>query len=283
MGKHYSQLTMDERNDIHRCSNEGLSLRAIARRLNRPTSTVTREVARNTVGKSYDAARADRAALARRRRGTVKLKAGAPLLNRVCALMAMGWSPEQVAGRLRRMNPDEPACHVSHETIYCAIYALPRGELRSELIAQLRFAHKARMPRTRGQDRRGQLPNMTSIHLRPIEVAARLIPGHWEGDLIKGAGNKSAVGVLVERATRLVLLCKMPDASAQRSGAGNLDSLLGGNSGHNAGPKGAGHRSFDGQEISAAHPPHPHAGFQGAGRLGGLARRQDVGRSGQAV
>ena len=68
-----------------------------------------------------------------------------------------------------------------------------------------------------------------------------------------------------------------------RSGAGNLDSLLGGNSGHNAGPKGAGHRSFDGQEISAAHPPHPHAGFQGAGRLGGLARRQDVGRSGQAV
>jgi IS30 family transposase len=142
MGKHYSQLTMDERNDIHRCSNEGLSLRAIARRLNRPTSTVTREVARNTVGKSYDAARADRAALARRRRGTVKLKAGAPLLNRVCALMAMGWSPEQVAGRLRRMNPDEPACHVSHETIYCAIYALPRGELRSELIAQLLYAQR---------------------------------------------------------------------------------------------------------------------------------------------
>ena len=215
MGKHYSQLTMDERNDIHRCSNEGLSLRAIARRLNRPTSTVTREVARNTVGKSYDAARADRAALARRRRGTVKLKAGAPLLNRVCALMAMGWSPEQVAGRLRRMNPDEPACHVSHETIYCAIYALPRGELRSELIAQLRFAHKARMPRTRGQDRRGQLPNMTSIHLRPIEVAARLIPGHWEGDLIKGAGNRSAVGTLVERKSRYLLMTKLRDCSAE--------------------------------------------------------------------
>ena len=144
MGIHYSQLTMDERNHIHRCSNEGLSLRAIARRLNRPTSAVTREVARNTVGKSYDAAGAERAALANRRRGTVKLKTGSLLLNRVRDLMAMGWSPEQVAGRLRRMNPDDLASHVSHETIYCAIYALPRGELRRELIAQLRFAHTAR-------------------------------------------------------------------------------------------------------------------------------------------
>jgi IS30 family transposase len=132
MGNHYSQLSMDERNQIHRCSNEGLSLRAIARRLNRPTSAVSREVARNTVGKSYDAARAERATLARRRRGTIKLKSGSVLLNRVRALMAEGWSPEQVAGRLRRMNPDDPALHVSHETIYCAIYAVPRGELRNE-------------------------------------------------------------------------------------------------------------------------------------------------------
>src|SRR5690606_36700547 len=153
MRKHYSQSTMDERNDIPRCSYEGLSLREIAGRLNGPTSTMTREDARNTVGKRYDASRDDSAARARRRTGTVKLKTGSQLLNRVCGLMAMGWSPEQVAGRLRRMNPDEPAFHVSHDTIYCAIYALPRGELRSELIAQLRFAHKARMPRTRGQAR----------------------------------------------------------------------------------------------------------------------------------
>jgi IS30 family transposase len=153
--------------------------------------------------------------MARRVRGSIKLKPDSPLLNRVRGLMAMGWSPEQVAGRLRRMNPDEPACHVSHETIYCAIYALPRGELRRELIAQLRFAHKARMPRTRGKDRRGQLPNMTSIHLRPTEVAARLIPGHWEGDLIKGAGNRSAVGTLVERKSRYLLMTKLRDCSAQ--------------------------------------------------------------------
>jgi IS30 family transposase len=113
------------------------------------------------------------------------------------------------------MNPDDPALHVSHETIYCAIYAVPRGELRSELIAQLRFAHKARMPRARGQDRRGTLPNMTSIHQRPIEVAARLVPGHWEGDHIKGPGNRSSVGTLVERKSRYLMLVKLRDGSAE--------------------------------------------------------------------
>ena len=215
MGTYYSQLNMDERNQIHRCSNEGLSLRAIARRLNRPPSAVSREVARNTTGKHYDAGRAHVAATARRRRGTVKLMAGSPLLNRVRVLLAGGWSPEQVAGRLRRMEPDDPAWHVSHETIYCALYALPRGELRSELIAQLRFAHKARLPRSRGKDRRGQLPNMTSIHLRPIEVAARIVPGHWEGDLIKGAGNRSAVGTLVERKSRYLIMTRLRDCSAE--------------------------------------------------------------------
>ena len=215
MGNHYSQLSMDERNLIHRCRNEGWSFRAIAQKLQRPTCTISREVARNTVGASYDATGAERATRARRRRGTVKLKAGSVLLNRVRALMAHHWSPEQIAGRLRQMNPDDPSLHVSHETIYCAIYAMPRGELRSTLIAQLRQAHKARKSRGRGQDRRNALPNMTSIHERPIEVAARLVPGHWEGDHIKGPGNRSAVGTLVERKSRYVMLVKLQDGSAE--------------------------------------------------------------------
>jgi IS30 family transposase len=113
------------------------------------------------------------------------------------------------------MYPDDPEWRVSHETIYCAIYALPRGELRRELTALLRHAHKARLPRSRGQDHRGQLPNMRSIHLRPIEVAARIVPGHWEGDLIKGAGNRSAVGTLVERTSRYLIMARLPDASAE--------------------------------------------------------------------
>ena len=113
------------------------------------------------------------------------------------------------------MHPDDSAWHVSHETIYNAIYAYPRGDLKKQLIALLRQGKSSRRPRSAGQDRRGQIPEMVSIHVRPPEVNDRVMPGHWEGDLIKGAGNKSAVGVLVERSTRLVLLCKMPDASAE--------------------------------------------------------------------
>ena len=112
------------------------------------------------------------------------------------------------------MFPDEPERHVSHETIYTAIYAHARGELRRDLIACLRQGKSSRMPRSRGTDRRGQIPEMVSIHMRPPEVDDRVMPGHWEGDLIKGAGNKSSVGVLVERSSRLVLLARMPDATA---------------------------------------------------------------------
>lgn len=89
---------------------------------------------------------------------------------------------------------NEPARHVSHEAIYAWLYALPRGELRRELIAALRKGHAKRLPRSRGKDRRGQISDMTGIQERPVEVEGRLVPGHWEGDLLKGAGNRSAVG-----------------------------------------------------------------------------------------
>lgn len=124
------------------------------------------------------------------------------------------WSPQEISATLKRAFPDQPDLNVSHETIYNAIYAYPRGELRRQLIACLRQARTKRLPRSRGTDRRGQIPDMVSIHVRPPEVNDRLMPGHWEGDLIKGAGNQSAVGVLVERMSRAVLLVKMPDATA---------------------------------------------------------------------
>lgn len=100
------------------------------------------------------------------------------------------------------------------------LYVLPRGELRSELLAALRQARTAHQPRARGTDRRGQIPNMTSSAERPAEVATRTVPGHWEGDLIKGAHNGSAVGTLVERTTRLVILARMDgtDATSAREG-----------------------------------------------------------------
>jgi IS30 family transposase len=130
------------------------------------------------------------------------------------------WSPQQIAGVLKRVWPDDPTMHVSHESIYTAIYAHPRGELRRQLIACLRHGRSTRMPRKRGVDRRGTIPDMVSIHVRPPEIEDRVMPGHWEGDFIKGAGNKSSVGVLVERTSRLVLLAKMDDATAASALAG---------------------------------------------------------------
>jgi IS30 family transposase len=120
-------------------------------------------------------------------------------------------SPEQIAGTMKRMNdPDR----LSHETIYQAIYAMPKGELRTEMIAMLRFGHKKRLPRSRGKDRRGQIPNMVSIDMRPGDIDERLIPGHWEADLIVGRQH-SRVGTLVERKTLFVTITKLPNGTSE--------------------------------------------------------------------
>jgi IS30 family transposase len=199
MESQYKHLSVEERNVIHRCRLEGQSVRAIGRTLGRPPSTVAREIARNGAPAGYDAVAAERGYRRRRAPGRRKLAPGTPLWNPVVMELYRGWSPEQIAGRRRAMYPDDPAQRVSHETIYLALYALPRGELRKALLAQLRQSHATRRPRSRGQDRRGGLRNMTSIHDRPAEVATREVPGHWEGDLIKGAGNRSAMGTVGAR------------------------------------------------------------------------------------
>ena len=118
------------------------------------------------------------------------------------------------------MYPQDKTRQVSHETLYAYIYAEPRGELRKSLIQALRQSHKRRLPRSRGQDRRGRLTERVSIHERPAEVQGRQIPGHWEGDLLKGAGNRSAVGTLVERTARFTLLAKMNGTDAEATLAG---------------------------------------------------------------
>jgi IS30 family transposase len=119
--------------------------------------------------------------------------------------LTQGCSPEQIAGRLRHAYPDDMRKQLSTEILYAGLYVLPHGVLRSERLATLRQARKARRPRARGTDRRGQIPHMTSLVERPAEVATRTVPGRWEGDLIKGARYGSAVGTLVERTTRLVI------------------------------------------------------------------------------
>jgi transposase, IS30 family len=219
----YRQLQPEERMTIASMRQTGSSVRAMARTLGRSAGTVSREIERNTHAQlGYASAPAQ--ALTRSRRVAARplpmLHPQGILWGVVLTLLEWKWSPQQIAATLKRVFPDEPQRHVSHETIYTAIYAHARGELRRQLIACLRHGHSTRLPRTRGQDRRGQIPEMVSIHVRPPGVEDRLMPGHWEGDLIKGAGNKSSVGVLVERSSRLVLLARMEDATAASALAG---------------------------------------------------------------
>jgi transposase, IS30 family len=208
----YKQLDYQERQTIAICRELGLSIRAIARVLGRAPSTVSREITRNCGGSSYSCRFAHQRFVRRRRhsRPAPKLVAGNALFTSVRTLLLERWSPQQIASRLATLHPHETAQRVSHETIYNVIYAQPRGELRRELIACLRLARTKRWPRSRGEDRRGQIADLLSIHVRPPEVEDRQFPGHWEGDLIKGAGNLSAVGTLVERSTRFLMLVKLP-------------------------------------------------------------------------
>ena len=219
MGACYDHLSYVDRLSIDEGRRAGLSLRAIARKLKRAPSTVSRDIRRvGSYQSGYDAPNAFFSALRRRResrRGARKLSPGSPLFEHVARSLREGWSPLQIMGRLRRMEEANTCGMVSHETIYTALYALPRGELRRELLAHLRQGRQNRRPRSRGTDRRkGFVTDDIRITERPEEIEERLIPGHWEGDLIKGAANRSAVGTLVERTSRLVLLARMDGLDA---------------------------------------------------------------------
>ena len=216
MGKCYNQLSGDDRNQVQRGLNEGMSLRALARSMGRNPSTLSREYRRGWLQSSYDAVQGGEWARSHRRRGPSKLLPGSPLTEQVHALiLERTWSPEQIAGRLRVEHPDDSSQRVAHETIYQYIYAHPAGALKKLLVDALRKGHQKRRPRNRGKDRRGGIKNMRSIRERPEEAQSREVPGHWEGDLIKGAFNGSAIGTLVDRSTRFVILAKVDDSSAE--------------------------------------------------------------------
>lgn len=188
----------------------GHSLRKIAARLGRSASTVSREIGRNGGG-GYRAERAAGLAEGKARVPRVprKLVPGSLLWEPVLDHLRGGLSPPQIASTLKRMSPRLEPVAISHETIYQALYAMPRGELRREVLSLLRRSRQKRRPRSRGKDRRGQITNMVSIHSRPAEIEGRLVPGHWEGDCIKGRYNRSAVGTLVERSTLFTVLVKL--------------------------------------------------------------------------
>jgi transposase, IS30 family len=223
----YRHMSPEERETLSLGLARGHSLRTMARVLGRAPSTVSRESARNTTqGRPYRAWTAQIHAAARARQPRRPRKLLDPWLwQYVRTHLAEGCSPEQIAGRLQRAYPDDRGKQLSTETIYAALYVLPRGTLRSALLTALRQARKARRPRARGADRRGQIPHMTPIAERPAEVASRTVPGHWEGDLLKGARNGSAVGTLVERTTRLVILARMDGTDARSAREGFTKTL----------------------------------------------------------
>jgi IS30 family transposase len=206
-------LTGEEREEISRGLNAGVSFRKIAAKLGRAPTTVSREVDNNGGRDDYRAWTAEQRAYEQAARPkSAKLAEYPELCQLVEAWLEQDWSPQQIANRLRMEFPDQPEMWVSHETIYQSLYVQSRGALRKELAAHLRTRRTKRQPRSSATTQgRGQIPNMVNISQRPPEIGDRAVPGHWEGDLIMGAGNRSAIGTLVERCTRCVMLLHLPN------------------------------------------------------------------------
>lgn len=230
--KHYARLNALEREEISRGLAAGQSLRQIATHLARPPSTVSRELSRmryNT--SSYRAIFSHEVALRRRsHRSNHKLVRDEWLQSFVVEHLRLHWSPQQIADRLKLQYPTDMDKQISHESIYTYVYCLARGNLKKELVGYLRQKRTHRGPRSRVSEVRKatRIGDLTSIHERPTEVADRIIPGHWEGDLIVGANHATAMGTLVERTTRTVILVplKAKDAlSVAEAFARELETL----------------------------------------------------------
>src|SRR3954469_18846395 len=200
------RLSAGEREEISRGLVAGESYRSIARRLGRAPSTILREVRANGGRRGYRAWHAERARARRARRPrAAKLLRNPELRARVETLLGLFWSPQQIAAELHREHPCDRQMQVSHETIYQSLYVQGRGALRRELARCLRTGRYRRKPRGRFTAP-PQTADMVLISDRPAEVEDRAVPGHWEGDLIIGARHASAIGTLVERRSRFVML-----------------------------------------------------------------------------
>jgi transposase, IS30 family len=204
-------LSLAEREEIAVGVAAGASVRAIAGRLGRAASTVSREIRRNGSTLGYRAAPAQAQAEFRAARPKTARLAASPVLRAwVQDKLESRWSPEQISAMLKAEFPGDPEMRVSHETIYQSLYVQGRGALRRELAACLRTGRALRKPRRTTGHRRGRIKDMVMISERPAEADDRAVPGHWEGDLLMGKGNASAIGTLVERSTRFVLLLHLP-------------------------------------------------------------------------
>jgi transposase, IS30 family len=206
-------LTFADREEIALRRAAGASVRSIASLLDRSPATISRELRRNAEpGGDYRASSAHAAAWVRASRPKpAKLASNVVLRAKVERDLEKKYSPEQIAGRLRVEFPDDPEMWVSHETIYQSLYVQTRGALRRELTKCLRTGRALRHPSRKPGQRKNRIPEMVNISQRPAEAEDRAVPGHWEGDLIIGKLNQSAVGTLVERSTGYTMLVQLPD------------------------------------------------------------------------
>jgi IS30 family transposase len=204
-------LTLAEREEISRAVVAGHSMRSIATQLGRAPSTISREIKRNGGQESYRASQAEESAWDRGRRPkTCKLAQNRALARLVAGKLQLQWSPQQVAGWLKRTYPDDTSLQVSPETIYRSLFIQARGALKKELVEHLRRSRVMRRSRhhTMKTDKHGRITDTVSISERPASVEDRAVPGHWEGDLLFGSKN-SQIATLVERQTRYAMLVKV--------------------------------------------------------------------------
>lgn len=215
--KHYLRMTLSERDEIALCIAKGYSDQKIAQLLGRSPSTIGREINRESTARSlYRAIPAQYhaqciASIPHRKR---KLETNMQLQQFVEQHLKLRWSPEQIAKRLKFLYPTDMSMQVSHESIYAYIYVHPRRHLKRRLLFYLRRKHIFRRVKNKTRRKTNPIQNFISIDERPPEVNARKIAGHWEGDLIMGSGNRSAIGTLVERKTRLTILVKLKEKDA---------------------------------------------------------------------
>ena len=212
---HPRYLSEEERIHIADLIHTGYSLRAIAHQLGRSPSTISREIRRNSTkhATTYRPYAADQLAKARQKRPkTPKIIANPVLFTLVEKYLNRHWSPEQISGRLKILFPTDETMHVCPETIYQAIYIHAKGQLRLDVKQALRSGRARRKPHNKPQSRQSRFREpMIMIADRPADIDERLIPGHWEGDLICGKNNQSAIGTLVERSTRFTILLHLPN------------------------------------------------------------------------
>lgn len=217
--KKYLRLTLEDREEISRMLAQKCSFQTIAKKLQRHVSTISREISSGSCNNyTYRASRAQARAVRnsrKRKAGKYILDSNEELRKYVYGKLRIQWSPVQIAQMLEKDYPTGKNMRISPEAIYTYLYVLPRGTLKKELLTCLRQNRKHRHKQRRGTKANRTLEDMLSIEERPKEVEDRIIPGHWEGDLIVGKNNRSALGTLVERTTRTVILIPIKNKSAE--------------------------------------------------------------------